>query len=69
MNQHLEILESKIAHLEITVEELNQVVYEQAKRLDLVQAKIASLQSRFKEMMEDVQSQPHSVEDEIPPHY
>ncbi len=69
MNQRFENLESKLAHLELTLDELNQVVYEQAKQLDLTRVQITHLQDRFKAMAEDIQTQPSSPEDERPPHY
>lgn len=69
MNQRLEVLESKIAHLELTVDELNQVVFKQTKQLDVAQGQIANLQNRLREVVEDVQTQPLSTEDERPPHY
>ena len=69
MNQRLEVLESKIAHLELTVDELNQIVFKQTKQLDVAQGQIANLQNRLREMAENIQAQPLSVEDERPPHY
>lgn len=69
MNQRLEVLESKIAHLELTVDELNQVVFKQTKQLDVAQGQIANLQNRLREMAENIQAQPLSAEDERPPHY
>lgn len=69
MNQRLEALESKFAHLELTVEALNQVVYTQAKELDIAQAQISNLQGRLKEMSQAAQAEPHAAEDERPPHY
>jgi len=69
MESRLEALESKLAHLELAFDELNQVVYEQAKRLDKLQAQAEKFQGRLKEVVEDLQSQPFSAEDERPPHY
>jgi len=69
MESRLETLESKLAHLELAFDELNQVVYEQAKRLDKLQAQAEKFQGRLKEVVEDLQSQPFSAEDERPPHY
>ena len=69
MNNRLETLESKLAHLELTVDELNQVVFQQTKQLDVAHAQIANLQNRLKEMADDMHARPHSIEDDRPPHY
>lgn len=69
MESRLEMLESKLAHLELAFDELNQVVYSQALKLDKLQAESQKLQGRLKEVVEDMQSQPFSAEDERPPHY
>ena len=69
MESRLETLESKLAHLELAFDELNQVVYSQALQIDKLQAKAQKLQGRLKEVVEDMQSQPYSAEDERPPHY
>lgn len=69
MESRLETLESKLAHLELAFDELNQVVYSQAMQLDKLQTESQKLQGRLKEVVEDMQSQPLSAEDERPPHY
>lgn len=69
MDQRLEEIESKLLHLEMAYEELNQVVYKQARELDIAQRQIKTLQARIKEMLEQVGEQPFSPEDERPPHY
>ncbi len=69
MDQRLETLESKLAHLELALDELNQVVYEQAKQLEAAHRFIENLQGRVKEMAEQPTEQPYSAEDERPPHY
>ena len=69
MEQRLETLESKLAHLELAFEELNQVVYEQARQLEAAHRYIENLQGRVKEMSDQGGDQPYSAEDERPPHY
>ena len=69
MNQDTEYLESRLAHLELAHEELNQVVYEQAKKLDTALNQIKSLQQQLKAMIEEGAEQPYSAEEERPPHY
>jgi len=69
MQQRLEILESKLAHMELAFDELNQVVYEQAKQLEAAHRFIENLQGRIKEIVEHSDDPPYSAEDERPPHY
>ncbi len=69
MESRLETLESKLAYLELAFDELNQVVYAQAKQLDRLEAEAQKLQGRLKEVVEDMQTQPYAAEDERPPHY
>jgi len=69
MEQRLENLESKLAHMELAFDELNQVVYEQAKQLEAAHRFIENLQGRIKEIVEQSDDAPYSAEDERPPHY
>ena len=69
MDQRIETLETKLAHLELAFDELNQVVYEQAKQLEAAHRFIESLQGRVKEIVDQSGDQPYSAEDERPPHY
>lgn len=69
MESRLETLESKLAHLELAFDELNQVVYKQAQQLDRMQAQAEKLQGRLKEVVEDMHTPGYSAEDERPPHY
>jgi len=69
MEQRLETLESKLSHLELALDELNQVVYEQAKQLDVAHRLIENLQGRVNEMVGQSGDQPYSADDERPPHY
>ena len=69
MNQDTEQLESKLAHLELAFEELNQMVYEQNRRLDQALAQIRDLRSQLKSVLEEGIERPYSPEEEKPPHY
>ncbi len=69
MDQRLEALETKLAHLELAFDELNQVVYEQAKQLEAAHRSIENLQGRVKEIVDQSGDQAYSAEDERPPHY
>ena len=69
MQQRLETLESKLAYLELTIDELNQTVYAQSKQLDRAHALIEGLQGKVSNIEEDAHSKPFSAEDERPPHY
>lgn len=69
MNQDTEQLESKLAHLELAFEELNQVVYEQNRRLDQALEQIRQLREQLKSALEEGAERPYTPEDELPPHY
>ena len=69
MDHRIENLETKLAHLELAFDELNQVVYEQAKQLEVAQRLVENLRSRVKDMIEQSDGQPYSAENERPPHY
>lgn len=60
-------IETKLAHQEFLIEELNQVIYEQQKTIDKLEITINTLAKRFKEALtadEDVRGP-----NEKPPHY
>ena len=68
MNQaRLEHIETKIAFLEHTVEDLNQVVYAQQQKIDRQQALIDSLVEHVRELEEATPDRPTG--NERPPHY
>jgi uncharacterized coiled-coil protein SlyX len=69
MDKRMETLESKLAHLELAFDELNQVVYEQAKQLEAAHRLIENLQARAKEVVDQGEDQACSAEHERPPHY
>lgn len=60
-------IETKIAHQEFLIEELNQVIYEQQKTIDKLEVTLNSFAKRLKEVLtegNDVRGP-----DERPPHY
>lgn len=60
-------IETKIAHQEFLIEELNQVIYQQQKTIDKLEITLNSLTKRLKEALtagNDVRGP-----DEKPPHY
>lgn len=59
-------IETKIAFQEDTLQELNQLVYQQQRQLDQLEAAFKSLASRIKELSETI---PVADHDEKPPHY
>lgn len=65
--QRLIDIETKIAHQEYLIEELNQVIYTQQKTIDRLEHTLTSLAKRFKEAM----STENEIRgpDEKPPHY
>ena len=69
MKQDTEQLESKLAYLELAYDELNQVVYEQSRRLDEALEQIRQLRSQLKAAVEANSERPYSPEEERPPHY
>jgi SlyX protein len=60
-------IETKIAFQEDTLQELNELVYQQQKQLDQLEAAFKSLASRIKELSETIPVAEHG--DEKPPHY
>ncbi|MEE9447839.1 MAG: SlyX family protein [Arenicellales bacterium] len=69
IDARIENLEMKLAHLELAFDELNEVVYAQAKQLDLTDQRVEQLRGRLKDMTDEAEMRPHSAEDELPPHY
>lgn len=59
-------LETKIAHQEYLIEELNQAVYEQQKTIDKLEATVSTLIKRYQDMLvggDEIRP------NEKPPHY
>ena len=62
--ERLIAIETKIAHQEFLIEELNQVVYEQQKTIDQLEKKITNLTNRVLETPEEA-----GPTHQKPPHY
>jgi SlyX protein len=58
-------IEIKLAHQEDLVESLNDVVYQQSRRIDLLEARVLQLVEHIRN---NAQSGPNPVNDK-PPHY
>lgn len=69
MDQRLENLETKLAHMELLLDELNGLVYRQGRQLESAQSQIENLKGRISELAEPDSDQPWSAADELPPHY
>ncbi|MFT5260295.1 MAG: SlyX protein [Saprospiraceae bacterium] len=65
--QRIQTVETKLAYLEHTLEELNQVVYKQSIKLE----KLESLNSQLNDRLREAMSQGDSGDqaNEVPPHY
>jgi uncharacterized coiled-coil protein SlyX len=61
-------LEARYTHAQRTVEELNEVVVEQSKRLDTLQRKLVMLGDRF-DSFATHEVEPRTLEGDKPPHY
>lgn len=64
--QRLIDLETKIAHQEHLLEELNEVIYQQQKTIDKLEATISSLAKRYQDLLvggDEIRP------NEKPPHY
>ncbi|WP_394827618.1 SlyX family protein [Pendulispora albinea] len=62
MESRLTELEIRYSHLERLVDELNRVVFEQGKTIDLLRLELLRLRSLLEESGE-------AIKDEKPPHY
>ena len=68
LNERSHDLETRYTHLQHTVEQLNEVVVEQAKKIDSLERKLAVLVRQFSSLA-DRDVEPRSLEDDKPPHY
>lgn len=66
MEDRLTELEIKIGFTEDLVEELNRTVFRQQQQIDALVQEIRALRQQVKSTPSD---EPHSLRDEIPPHY
>ncbi len=60
-------LETRIAFLEDTVDELNKMVFKQSNQIDDLQTTLKQLTRHMKQVQTDLKE--IKPEDEIPPHY
>ena len=60
-------LETRIAFLEDTVDDLNKLVYQQSRTISQYQEQMKSLTQHMKQVQSDIQE--FKPQDEIPPHY
>lgn len=61
-------LEALFTHLQRTVQELDQVIVDQSRRIDLLHRDLKLLASDVRSVR-DASREPRRPEDEIPPHY
>lgn len=69
VEERLEILESRLAFQEHTLEHLNQVVTRQDRELLVLKQRLADLAARLKEIDAASPAPGGGSEHEIPPHY
>ena len=67
MEDRLTELEIKLSLTEDTVDELNRLVFEQQRQLELMQAQLRLLYTPLQSA--GGAAEPRSLRDEIPPHY
>ena len=67
-NDRLTELEIKLSLTEDVLEELNGTVFRQQEQLDLLQAQLRLLYKQIQESG-SAPAEPHSLREEIPPHY
>ncbi len=60
-------LETRIAFLEDTVDDLNNMVYQQTKKIDDLQSILQNLSKHMKQVQSDISE--IKPMDEVPPHY
>ncbi len=61
-------LETLFTHMQRTIQDLDQVVVEQARRIDLLEREMRLLTSDLR-TLRDASREPRRPEDEVPPHY
>ena len=60
-------IETILAYQDDTIQQLNDLVYEQQKQIDLLSAKFQKLEDQMKSSVQVSSSR--TLEDDIPPHY
>jgi len=61
-------LEFVVTHLQRTIQDLNEVIIDQGKRIDTLQRETRLIASDIRQVRESSR-EPRRAEDEIPPHY
>jgi SlyX protein len=67
IEQRIIELEIKVSHQEVLIEELNQVIYEQQKTTDKLEASVARLVKKLQELL--AANEESQLPHEKPPHY
>jgi uncharacterized coiled-coil protein SlyX len=67
--ERLSRVESLLTFMQRTIDDLNQVVLEQAKRMERQDAEIARLRASLETLIGSIVEAPRRPEDERPPHY
>jgi SlyX protein len=65
LEQRIEVLERAMAHQDRTIEELNAVVADQWRQIDLLKRQLARLDDQLREVESGLPAQPN----QRPPHY
>lgn len=66
--QRLIDLEALFTHLQRTVQDLDSVVVDQSKQIELLRREVKVMATELR-MVRDASREPRRPEDEIPPHY
>lgn len=66
MEERILDMETKMAYQENTIKELSDIIYEQQKKIDLLEEKIGILVDQFKAFAD---SSGGGIRDDKPPHY
>lgn len=67
LEQRIIELEIKVSHQEVLIEELNQVIYDQQKTTDKLEASVARLVKKLQELL--ASQEENQLPHEKPPHY
>ncbi len=67
--ERLSRVESLLTFMQRTIDDLNQVVLDQAKRMHRQDVEIARLRASLEGLIGSIVEAPRRPEDEIPPHY
>jgi SlyX protein len=67
IEQRLIDLETRLSHYERMAEEMSEVMARQARTIDILNAQMASMRERFRDMTQEWSRSPQ--DDKPPPHY